>query len=136
MIDHHHEVRDLAVQLHQPRDRLRGQIGLVAFEEDAVADIDHEVLLAARGGGIRHRIGRSILVGAGAHGQRHGQHGGQLQTLEDTHLVSHSGSLHAHVLSTVIRSTGRWLSERSVNLDGVLPVPFKCRQSAKSDRDS
>jgi len=32
--------------------------------------------------------------------------------------------------STVIRSTGRGLSERSVNLDEVLPEPIKCRQTA------
>jgi hypothetical protein len=38
--------------------------------------------------------------------------------------------------TTVIRSTGRWLSERSVNLDGVLPDPIKCRQTPKSNRDS
>jgi hypothetical protein len=38
-------------------------------------------------------------------------------------------------LGTVIRSTGAWLSERSVNLDEVLPDPFKCPRTAKSDRD-
>jgi hypothetical protein len=34
------------------------------------------------------------------------------------------------------RSTGRWLSERSVNLDEVLPEPTKCQQTGKSNRDS
>src|ERR1035437_1914972 len=41
--------------LFQGRDRLRRQIGLVALEEHAVADIDHEILLAARGRRTRHR---------------------------------------------------------------------------------
>jgi hypothetical protein len=47
----------------------------------------------------------------------------------------HSRASNAHVFSTVIRSTGRWLSERSVNLDGTLPDPIKCRQTVKSDHD-
>src|SRR5262249_28750116 len=36
--------------LFQRRDGLRGQIGLVAFEKDAITDIDHEILRATRSG--------------------------------------------------------------------------------------
>ena len=84
--------------LFQGRDRLRAELGLVALEEDAVADIDHEILLAARRRRTRHRaIGADVLVGASAHRQRHREHRSQLQSLEDTHLMFHSRSLHAHV---------------------------------------
>src|SRR5947209_3672081 len=121
--------------LFQGGDRLRREIGLVALEEHAVADIDHEILLAPRGRGARHRIGAEVLVGAGAHRQRYRQHRGQPQSLEDTHLVFHSGAS-TLTFSTVIRSTGGWLNERSVNLDGVLPEPLKCPQTAKSNRGS
>jgi hypothetical protein len=52
--------------------RLRRELGGIGFEEHAVADIDHEVLLAA---GRRHagRIGLRVvagLVGAGRNRQR------------------------------------------------------------------
>src|SRR5216684_8747963 len=76
----------------QGRDRLRRQIGLVALEEHAVADIDHEILLAARGRGTCHRAVGEVLVGAGAHRQCHRENRGQLQSLEDTHLMFHSGA--------------------------------------------
>jgi len=76
----------------QGGDRLRRQVGLVALEKHAVADIDHEILLAARGGGARHRIGAEVPVGASTHRKRDRKHGGQLQSLEDTLLVVHSGA--------------------------------------------
>jgi len=47
--------------------RLRRQLGRVGFEEYAVADIDHEVLLAARrrhAGGVRLGV-VARLIGAG-----------------------------------------------------------------------
>src|SRR5476649_1414967 len=40
----------------QRRNRLRRQLGLIAFEEYAVADIDDEILLATRRRGARHRV--------------------------------------------------------------------------------
>src|SRR5215472_5882727 len=76
----------------QRGDRLRGQVGLVALEKHAVADIDDEVLLAARNGRARHRIGTNALVGASAHRERDRKYRGQLQSLEDTLLMFHSGA--------------------------------------------
>src|SRR5580692_7048542 len=73
-------------------DRLRAQIGLVALEKHAVADIDHEILLASRGRGARHRVSAKVLVGTSTHRQRDRQYGGQLQSLEDAHLIFHSGA--------------------------------------------
>src|ERR1700761_2359946 len=78
--------------LFQRGDRLRRQIGLVALEENAVADIDDEVLLAARNSRACHCIGTDALVGASAHGERDREHRGQLQSLEDTLLMFHSGA--------------------------------------------
>src|SRR6202030_3674704 len=79
--------------LFQGRDGLRRQIGLVALEEHAVADIDHEILLAARGRRTCHRaVGAKVPVCTGAHRQRHREHRGQFQSLEDTHLMFHSGA--------------------------------------------
>ncbi len=80
------------------RGRLRRQVGPVAFEEHAIADVNDEILLAARGcraGDSAIGAAHAVLVGAGAHRQRHGQNCGQLQpleSLEDTHLIHHSGA--------------------------------------------
>ena len=40
----------------------------------------------------KNNVGAEVLVGAGAHRQRHREHRGQLQSLEDTHLIFHSGA--------------------------------------------
>jgi hypothetical protein len=39
----------------------------------------------------------SVVLGAGAHRQRHSDHSRQLPSLEETHLVFHSGASNAHV---------------------------------------
>src|SRR6186713_232212 len=52
----------------QRGDCLRAQFGLVALEEYAVADIDHEILLTPRGCRAGHRsVGTDVVLGAGAH---------------------------------------------------------------------
>src|SRR5258708_12995358 len=46
----------------------------------------------------------------------------------------HFGASTLTLFPTDYRSTGRWLSERSVNLDEVLPNPIKCHRPPKSNR--
>jgi hypothetical protein len=47
----------------------------------------------------------------------------------------HSGASTLWLLKDFIRSTGAWLSERSVNLDEALPETLKCLTSGKTDPD-
>ena len=62
------------------RDGGRGQVGGVGFEEDAVADIDDEVLRAARGRGTAGAEARGVgilVLGAGAERERGGDGSGE-----------------------------------------------------------
>jgi hypothetical protein len=115
---------------------LRRQFGLVALEH-AVADVHDEILLAAGHRRARHgAISTSaVLVGASAHRQRDSQDRGQLQSLEDTHLMFHSGASTLWLLKGLIRSTAGWLSEDFVNLDEALPDTLKCHTSGKTVAD-
>src|ERR1700704_5315050 len=77
----------------QRRDRLRRELRGIGFEEDAIADIDHEVLLAAG-----RRIagpGQAWIVGsvrACGGGQRQGEDDDELRGADDTHNIRHSGA--------------------------------------------
>ena len=81
--------------------RLRRQLGRVGLEEHAVADIDHEVLLAAG----RRRAGRiglrvvGVLVGASRDRQRRGEHGREPRAAQDLPDIDHSGASIRHTLT-------------------------------------
>src|SRR5262249_11344952 len=78
----------------QRGDRLRRELGRVGFEEHAVADIDHEVLLAAgRRAAGAGGLGHVRLVGAARRGQRQGDQASELYGADDTHNICHSGAL-------------------------------------------
>src|SRR5262249_19659891 len=76
------------------RPRLRGQLGRVDLEEDAVAHIDHEVLRAARNRGAgAASVGLLAVrvVGARPEADDRRHHGGQLRDAEDARDTRHSG---------------------------------------------
>jgi hypothetical protein len=76
----------------QRRDRLRRKLRRIGFEENAVADIDHEILLTA---GRRAAAGLRIIgpVRASGRGKRQRQNAGELCRADDAHNdIRHSAA--------------------------------------------
>src|SRR3954452_13731918 len=106
--------------------RLHRELSRIRLEEDAVADIDDEVLLAARRGGAgRSQRVVGLLVGAGRQGEPRDQRGDDACTTEFTQHTGHAGSPSSSFRRTCPGLAGGSLSERSINLDEALSRPGK-----------
>ncbi len=97
------------------RNRLRAELRRIGLEEHAVADIDHEILLAA---GRRAARGKRPVVGliarAAGRGQRERQESRDLCSTNDTYNTHHSGALlNRPVTGHVAGLAGAWLNESS-----------------------
>src|SRR5262249_3484437 len=99
--------------------RLRRQFARIGLEEDAIADIDDEVLgTAGNGGAGTAQAGLPCIRVVGASRQPDDRHqdGGQLGGAKDAHDARHSGGSLLNVISLSPRYQPKSLSEGSVNL--------------------
>src|SRR3954449_12735000 len=104
--------------------RLRRELGGIGLEENAVAHVYDEVLLAARRGGAgRGQRIVGLLAGAGRQGKSRYQSGDDACSSEFTQNTGHAGASNSSFRRTCPGLTGGSLSERSVNLDEALSRP-------------
>src|SRR5262249_28036449 len=121
-------------------DGLLRELGRIGFEEHTIADVDHEILLAAGSCSARIRERRIVCVhcpvpGAAAKRQHCCQNADELHRTHRAHrtkgigtkgigrkgIALHSGASSFSLLCRAYPTlAGAWLSEGSVNLDGAL----------------
>src|SRR4029079_9349810 len=110
------------------RSCLHRELGRVGFKEHAVADIDHEILLAA-GRCLACSIGLCVLgiPGAGRYRQCRRENGREASNVQRLPHVDHNPVPPFTRTDRSLREglAGRSLSERSINLDGTLRRPRK-----------